>query len=31
LVQADDLISFRQFSKKAAGGDADDVSSTVMS
>ncbi len=25
-IQADDLISFRQLSKKTAGGDADDVS-----
>ena len=24
-IQADDLISFRQLSKKATGGDADDV------
>lgn len=25
-IQADDLISFRQLSKKSAGGDIDDVS-----
>lgn len=29
-IQADDLISFRQLSKKAAGGDADDVSSSSL-
>lgn len=26
IIQADDLISFRQLSKKTAGGDSDDVS-----
>ena len=30
IVQADDLISFRQLSKKNAGGDADDVSPTEL-
>lgn len=31
IVQADDLISFRQLSKKSAGGDVDDVSSVRSS
>jgi coatomer subunit beta len=29
-IQADDLISFRQLSKKSAGGDADDVSQVAV-